>query len=309
MRWVSRDPLAADALTLVVLEFLNVLFVLDANAFYFAGRELRRRAPQLLRVFETVGEIDAAIAVASFRAGTDAWSRPTFRPEHAPAVFDGMRHPLLDEAVPNSVSLSPPHGLLVTGSNMSGKSTFLRTVGVNVLMAQTIDTCLALAYDAPVYCVRSCIGRSDDLIAGKSYYLVEVESVLALVRASDDSRPHLFLFDELFRGTNAVERIAAAEAVLRSLAGAGRPHIVLAATHDSELVDLLKDVYAVCHFGDAIGPEGLVFDYRLQPGPATSRNAIALLELNGAPAGLVARALDTAEALDRRRRLAEANPR
>ena len=155
--------------------------------------------------------------------------------------------------MPNSIALGPPHGVLVTGSNMSGKSTFLRTVGINVVLAQTINTCLAESYEAPVYHVRSCIGRADDLIAGKSYYLVEVESVLALVKASEQPKPHLFIFDELFRGTNAVERIAAAEAVLAALIGEGKPHVVVAATHDGELVDLLQDTYVVCHFGDAVG--------------------------------------------------------
>jgi DNA mismatch repair ATPase MutS len=149
--------------------------------------------------------------------------------------------------------------------------------------------------------VRSCIGRADDLIAGKSYYLVEVESVLGIVKASDRPDPHLFIFDELFRGTNAVERIAAAEAVLGALIAGGKPHVVLAATHDGELVDLLQDVYVTCHFGDAVGPGGLVFDYRLTQGPATSRNAIALLTLNGAPDSIVARALARAAALDRQR--------
>jgi DNA mismatch repair ATPase MutS len=146
--------------------------------------------------------------------------------------------------------------------------------------------------------VRSCIGRSDDLVAGKSYYLVEVESVLSLVKASERTEPHLFIFDELFRGTNAVERIAAAEAVLDSLVSSDRPHVAIAATHDGELVDLLAKKYAVYHLGDAVGPDGLVFDYRLTAGPATSRNAITLLRLNGAPPFLVDKALARAAALD-----------
>jgi len=190
---------------------------------------------------------------------------------------------------------------------MSGKSTLLRTVGVNVVLAQTVNTSLARAYEAPVYQVRSCIGRSDDLLAGKSYYLVEVESVLSLVHASERAEPHLFIFDELFRGTNAVERIAAAEAVLGVLIGNGKPHVVLAATHDGELVDLLQDSYIVCHLGDAVGPDGLLFDYHLTPGPATSRNAIALLKLHGAPEAVVTRALTRAAALDRQRQKTTAN--
>ena len=307
-RWVSRDPVVVGDLAGVVLEVLNVLLLIDANAVYFAGRELQSRAPHLLRIVQSVGEIDAAVAVASFREGADGWTRPRFGDPGAPAMFSDLRHPLVDQAVPNSIALAPPHGVLVTGSNMSGKSTFLRTAGINVVLAQAINTCLARGYDAPVYQVRSCIGRADDLIAGKSYYLVEVESVLALVRASELQAPHLFIFDELFRGTNAVERIAAAEAVLAALVSGGKPHVVLAATHDGELVDLLRDSYAVCHFGDAIGPDGLTFDYRLTPGPATSRNAIALLELNGAPEALVKRALSSAAELDRQRRQGTKQP-
>jgi hypothetical protein len=305
-RWVSRDALTTGELIGALFEYLNVLLLMDASALYFAARELQSRAPALLRVIEAVGEIDAAIAVASLRAGAECWTRPRLVAADSPTALADLSHPLVDEAVPNSIALAPPHGVLVTGSNMSGKSTFLRTVGVNVVLAQTIHTCLARAYEAPVYQVRSCIGRSDDLLAGKSYYLMEVESVLALVRASEREEPHLFIFDELFSGTNAVERIAAAEAVLSELIAGGKPHVVLTATHDSELVELLRDSYAVCHFGDAVGPDGLVFDYHLTPGPATSRNAIALLELNGAPRSVVTRALARAAALDVQRQRAGA---
>ena len=86
---------------------------------------------------------------------------------------------------------------------MSGKSTFLRTVGVTMVMAQTLNTCLASRFRGPVVHVRSCIGRADDLLTGRSYYIVEVESLLELVAASAGPAPHLFLLDELFRGTNS----------------------------------------------------------------------------------------------------------
>ena len=115
----------------------------------------------------------------------------------------------------------------------------------------------------------------------------------------------LFLLDEMFRGTNAVERIAAGEAVLRELLlvrpGRGKRHVALAATHDGELVELLSDTFDARHFGDSIGADGLVFDHRLREGPATSRNAIALLRLSGAPESLVNRATSAADRLDRER--------
>lgn len=303
-RWVGRDASLSNELVAGFWEYLNLLFLLDINALSLASGELRACGPALLRVIGAVGEVDAAISVASLRAGTDGWVRPRVQRSWSQAVLGGIRHPLIADAVPNSITLGPPFGVLVTGSNMSGKSTFLRTVGVTAIMAQSINTCFATDYRAPVVAVQSCIGRADDLAVGKSYYIVEVEDVLSRVKASTSSEPHLFLFDELFRGTNAVERIAAGEAVLRDLLrdpGHGRKHVVLAATHDAELVELLRDEYEACHFADLIGPEGLTFDHRLAPGPATTRNAITLLELHGAPPAVVKAALARAAELDRKR--------
>jgi hypothetical protein len=311
-RWISGNPLMlspgagpmaalANDVIGVVYEYLNLALLLDANGVFFGGRSLRTHRSSLMRVLAGIGEVDCAISVASFRAGVHGWTRPRFRPDRSLMDLRDLRHPLLADAVSNSITLGPGRGVLITGSNMSGKSTFLRTVGVNVVMAQALNTCLGTAYEAPMFTVRSSIGRSDDLLAGKSYYIAEVESLLELIAVSKGGVPHLFLLDELFRGTNAVERIAAGEAVLRELVGGESgvtSHVVLAATHDGELVDLLPELFEPRHFGDTVGPDGLSFDYRLKPGPATSRNAIALLRIHGAPETLVERALRSAAALD-----------
>jgi hypothetical protein len=314
-RWVSGNPfmlsfnsnglaLAAAELAEIVYQYLNMAFLLDATGVHVALRDLAAHRHALLRVVAASGEVDAAISVASYREGLSTWTRPQFAAAGSLELEDVV-HPLLQEAVPNSILLRSGRGVLVTGSNMSGKSTFLRTVGVNAILAQTIHTCLARSCAAPVFVVRSCIGRSDDLVGGKSYYLAEVEALLSLVEASNTEQCCLFLLDELFRGTNAIERIAAGEAVLREVLpnrpGHEKQHIALAATHDGELVDLLGDVFDAWHFGDSIGPDGLAFDHRLRHGPATSRNAIALLRLSGAPESLVDRATKSADRLDRER--------
>jgi hypothetical protein len=306
--WLSRDASAALSGEIggAIIEYLNMLLCLDANALFFGARELKARAPDLLRVIGAVGDVDAALSVASYRAGVTGWTRPRFLPAGSAATMTGIQHPLLPDAVPNAIVMDAGRGAIITGSNMSGKSTFLRTVGVTAVLAQTINTCLAGDYASPAFVVRSCIGRADDPASGKSYYLVEVESVLALVHWARAAAPHLFLFDELFRGTNAVERIAAGEAVLRALVAAlpdGRacPHVVVAATHDQELVDLLRDTYDAYHFTDTIDDLGLSFDFRLQPGAATTRNAIRVLRLRGAPESLVTHALARAAELDRTR--------
>jgi MutS domain V len=314
-RWVNGDPfmlsvnphplaVAASDLVAAVYEYLNLGFLLDATGVYFGARDLSRHGAALVRAVAAAGEVDAAISIASYRALRRDWTRPEFRAADATTRLTELRHPLIEDAVANSIVVQPGRGVLVTGSNMSGKSTFLRTVGVNVVLAQTIDTCLARQHQAPIFQLRSCIGRADDLLTGKSYYIAEVEALLELVRASEDSAPHLFLLDELFRGTNAVERIASGQAVLLQLLGPGEtppPHIVLAATHDQELVDLASSRFDAYHFGDSIGPDGLIFNHRLQHGPATTRNAIALLRLYGAPETLLTQAVTTAEMLDRQR--------
>ena len=315
-RWVNGNPfmlsfnsnglaLAAAEVVEIVYQYLNTAFLLDATGVHIAMRDLAAQRHALLRVVAASGDVDAAISVASYREGLSTWTRPQFGAPGSSLDLQDVIHPLLQDAVPNSIALRSGRGVLVTGSNMSGKSTFLRTIGVNAILAQTIHTSLSRSYAAPVFVVRSCIGRSDDLVGGKSYYLAEVEALLSLVEASATSDSCLFLLDELFRGTNAIERIAAGEAVLRELLlnrpGHEKQHVALAATHDGELVDLLGDVFDAWHFGDSIGPEGLAFDHRLRHGPATSRNAIALLRLSGAPESLVDRATISADRLDRER--------
>ena len=311
-RWVSGDPLMlsvqsnlaavilSDFLS-VVYDYANVVLPLNAAGVYFGIGRLSMDGAKLLDMVAAIGDVDAALSVASLRAGQARWTRPVFATPGSLVVMTEAIHPLVADAVPNSVEQRSGTGMLVTGSNMSGKSTFLRTLGVTAVMAQSLHTCLASAYAAPLLVVRSCIGRADDILAGKSYYLVEVEALLGLVRASAGPMPHLFLLDEMFRGTNAVERIAAGQSVLIELIENGKPHVVVAATHDNELVDLLSGSYAPFHFGDALTDQSLTFDYHLRPGRATSRNAIALLRLNGAPSALVDRALASAAELDRQR--------
>lgn len=293
----------ASDLVVAVYEYFNLFLLLDATGVYFGLRDLNTHRASLLRVVASVGDVDTAMSVAFWREGARNWTRPQFQSVGS-LTLTAVRHPLIADVMPNSITLRPGGGGLVTGSNMSGKSTFLRTVGVNVILAQTINTCLAREYSGPVLDVRSCIGRSDDLIAGKSYYVVEVEALVGLVRLSENAHPHLFLLDELFRGTNAVERVAAGQGVLYELLDSGKgskPHVVIAATHDSELIALLPEIYEPYHFGDSIGPDGLVFDHRLRRGPATTRTALALLRQSGAPASLLDRATATAAMLDSHR--------
>lgn len=274
-------------------EYFNIAFLLDLNAFNFAIERIRANQAALRAVVESVGTLDAAIAVASVRHGwAGTWCRPQETGDIRQLHAETLRHPLLPDAVANDFQ-ADGKSWLVTGSNMSGKSTFLRTVGVNAVLARTIHTVRATRWEGNAFAVRSCIGRSDSLLEGKSYYLAEVEGVRDLILASQGGAPTLFILDELFRGTNTIERIAAARAVLEALDVA--PHLVLVATHDIELLRWLGARYEAWHFREQVADGELLFDYRLRRGPSSTRNAVALLRLKGYPESVVQQAEATVD--------------
>ena len=183
----------------------------------------------------------------------------------------------------------------MTGSNASGKSTFLKTVALGALMAQTLHMALAERYCAPLYRIYSSMSLRDDLESGESYYIVEIKSLKRILdaRKEDSPRPVLCFVDEVLRGTNTVERIAAATQILVSLTGEGIQ--CFAATHDIELTELLSGLYRNYHFEEEIRDGDILFNYTLREGRANSRNAIRLLEIMGYDQTIIQKAQRQAE--------------
>ncbi len=279
-----------------IVQYLKIYFLIDVLAYSATRAGVQRDAAGLRSLFEEVGMLDAAQAIASYLTEQTHYCPPEFTAPHASWGFAALRHPLLASPVPYDFSVDG-RGVLVTGSNMSGKTTFLKAIAVNAVLAQSWYFALAERYTMPHVRPLTAIGRSDNLIEGKSYYLAEVESILRLVRASASGDRYLLVADELFRGTNPEERIAGAAEVLRFMANP--PHFVFAATHDADLVRLLCSEYSPFHFTETLDSNGLSFDYAIRPGACTSRNAIALLEHVGYPDAIVTRARSLAEALER----------
>ncbi len=228
--------------------------------------------------------MDALISVVSFRKDFSRYCQPLFHENTSDFIVNDIYNPLLKDPISNSFKFENKN-LIITGSNMSGKTTFLRTIGVNAVLAQTINTALAEKYRAPFFKVISSIGRDDDIVEGKSYYLAEVESILRLLNASESDTIHLFILDEIFRGTNSVERFAASIEVLNYLANDKDFNLV--ATHDLQLCEKLNNKYKNFHFQENVCDDGLSFDYKIHPGISTSRNAIALLKYVGYPKSIV----------------------
>lgn len=269
-------------------DLLTTLLLLDLIAYEFLKNKLGRCHEAVFAVHEALGRLDAAIAAASWRAGLPRWTEPELdfsgKSAHLEAV--GMVHPLLAEAVPNDFDAGGP--LLITGSNASGKSTYLKAVAWNAVLAQTLCTCPAERYAASAFRIYTSMALQDDLAAGESYYIVETRSLKRILDAAAEPGPVLCAVDEVLRGTNTVERIAAASAVLETLADRGV--LCLAATHDGELTALLSGRYAAGHFTEQLEGDEIFFDYRLRPGPAVTRNAIELLRIMGVDEAVVDRA-------------------
>jgi hypothetical protein len=258
----------------VLIQYVNIIFLIDLRSFYRTLDEIKIHQEDLKEIFLTVGEIDALLSIASYRAGLTSYVEPILEKNRKLQAV-GLKHPLLKDPVPNSFSILD-EGALITGSNMSGKSTFLRTVGINVLFSQTICACLAESYVGGYFKIITSISLVDNLESGKSYYLGEAEALLNIIKACNEEIPTLCIIDEIFRGTNSLERINAAIEILRYLVQHNA--LPLVATHDLELTDMVKDLYHCYYFSEAIGELGLVFDYKIKDGVSTTRNAIRLLE-------------------------------
>lgn len=287
--WLAMDRNVSEWLALATW-LLNLVLLLDILAFLRTLEALRKHQAELVDLMEAVGSLDAAISVASYLAGESCACEPRLTDERH-LETTGMRHPLLAHAVGNDLALEA-RSALITGSNMAGKTTFIRTVAINVILAQTLHVALAEQALLPRARVQSSIRREDHLAAGQSYFFAEIARVKAFLDAAGEGPLRLFVMDEIFRDTNTVERIASAAAVLRHL---GKRHLALVTTHDLELQELLGDSYTMFHFREQVLDGQCVFDYRLHPGPAKARNAIRLLGVCGYPESITREALALAD--------------
>ena len=204
---------------------------------------------------------------------------------------EDIYHPLIENPVTNPVFISKP--LLVTGSNASGKSTYLKTIAINAIFAQTIATCLAKKYRSAVFNIFSSMALKDSVVHGESYYIAEIKSLKRIIERTEEDLQVLCVIDEVLRGTNTIERIAASSQVLRYLAE--KKVLCIAATHDLELSEILGQIYDNCHFQEKYTGNNIEFDYTLYPGKSSTRNAIKLLGIMGFPAKVVKDAEKRAE--------------
>ena len=266
----------------ILTDYLRIIFMLKLLSLCRIVGRLRNCNLQMQELYQWIGQIDACLALAALRTSNPGLCQPVFVADKVLDARD-LTHPLVANAVANDCLWR--RNALITGSNASGKSTFIKAVAINAILAQTVLTCYASSLRMCRARVMTSMAVRDNILAGESYFVAEIRSLKRILEAMSGAWTVFCFVDEILRGTNTVERIAASSSVLADLED--RHCLCMAATHDVELTRMLQSAYANWHFREQITPAGVAFTYRLCEGPASSRNAIALLEQMGFPPQVV----------------------
>ncbi len=271
-----------------VFHFLiHALTLWDFHVAFAFDRWRQRVGPRARDWMTALGELDALSSFASVAFDNPDWCTP--RIDAAPELIaTGIGHPLISgkRRVTNDVEIGPAGTvLLITGSNMSGKSTLLRAVGLNVVLAQAGGRACAAALRLPAADLQASMRVQDSLELGLSYFMAALARLKGIVDRAEQPRPGrtlLYLLDEILQGTNTAERSIAVRGIIRHLLEAGA--IGAMTTHDLALAaePPLDRAARLVHFTESMEADGrMSFDYRLRPGLATSRNALRLMQLIG----------------------------
>jgi hypothetical protein len=263
---------------------VNVVLLWDLLCLDRIERFVREVGPRCEKWFQAVGELEMLCSLATLRHGDPGTRFPDIGATESGIAVEGLAHPLLspESRVANDVTLEGPGSLLVvTGSNMAGKSTLLRALGLNVALALAGGPVCAQSFRLCPVRLRASMRIDDSLQRGASYFHAELGKLRMVVRDLDQGPPVLFLLDELLRGTNARARATGAHSVLVHLLA--RKALGVVATHDIGLKHLEEELPHVhnVHFTDVFEDGEMRFDYRLRPGPVTTSNALRLLAMAG----------------------------
>jgi hypothetical protein len=277
----------------IMAVLLNIAFPWDFFFSFLIHRyrdEISQKLPQWLNVWEN---LEASISLANFAYLNPNYVFPEFIPDletkdQPILAAKGLGHPLIPavQIVCNDFSLNQSgQAFIVTGSNMSGKSSFLKTIGVNLCLAYAGGPVNAGSFQSVLFRIFTCIKINDSIVDGFSFFYTEVKRLKALLDAlrGNHPLPLLFLIDEIFKGTNNRERLVGSRSYIRNLIGQNGAGLV--ATHDLELIKLADDFPMItnCHFREKVANGKMVFDYKLRPGPCPTTNALKIMRMEGLP--------------------------
>ena len=273
----------------IFTEIFRILFLLEIFSFRKKVNALEVSRKELLKMFEFIGKTDTSINLLKIQEDYNI-CKPIFV-EEKKLRLTNIYHPFIENCVQNSLELQN-ESIAITGSNMSGKTSFMRSVAINVVFAQNFGFCFADFYSGPKMKIYSSISVHDDISENKSYYLEEVLRIKKFLE--DRNQFALILIDEIFKGTNTKERIAISKSVLQNLNN--EKNIVFVTTHDLEIAMFLKDNnYELFYFDEEVNNNQLSFPYKLKNGINEKTNAIRILEMYDYPKNIVENAKNLVE--------------
>lgn len=280
----------------IFMEYLNMIFLLPFISYNFVLQILSKHQEEAKKLWKLLGDLESAMAILNFRELMPYSCQPTFQEDFTVSATE-IYHPLLKEPVSNDLLWGK--NTLVTGSNASGKSTYVKSVAISCLLAQTLHTALAKKMVLPRSLVMTSMALEDNIFAGESYFIAEIKSVKRIIDQVKKGVPALCFIDEILKGTNTVERISASSSIVHWLNE--KKALAFVATHDIELTEILKESCANVHFSESVNKNGVFFDYKLKQGPAKTRNALALLKVMKYPQEIVDAAQKEANFFDEKR--------
>ncbi len=263
--------------------FFNIVLLLDYQ-FVFALEKWKEKSGNNLQVWlDIIGEFEALSSLAVLSHDYPEWRTPQILVEGPVFAAEEMGHPLLmNSGVANNLKFAPPENiLLITGSNMSGKSTLLRTVGINLVLAYAGGNVCAKMFKCSIMDIYTCMRINDNLEKSISSFYAELLRIKMIVKAVEEGQTVFFLLDEIFKGTNSIDRHTGAKVLIKKLSKAKL--LGLVSTHDLELGDLEKESNQIknYHFQEYYHNNEIRFDYKLRPGVSNTRNAAFLMRMAG----------------------------
>jgi DNA mismatch repair ATPase MutS len=232
---------------------------------------------------DVIGQFEALNSISNIIYDNPQWAIPSISDGDFIIKADGLGHPLIgDKRVCNNITINNKKNiLLITGSNMSGKSTFLRTVGINLILCYIGAPVCAKKFECSMMKIYTCMRTSDNLDNNISSFYAEILRIKGIVESVKANKKVFFLLDELFKGTNSIDRHDGAKALIKQLGSQGASGLI--STHDLELCDLQNEYSRIknYHFQEYYINNELKFDYKIREGASTTRNALYLIKLAG----------------------------
>ena len=257
----------------IFISYSRIILLQDIIAYYKTFSFVKTHQNEILELYHLIGELDCAIALGEYRNTLPFSSTPHFTNSHQVIVED-LYHPLVENPIVNSLSWD--ENMIITGSNASGKSTFVKSLAISLIFSQTVGFSFSKQLSTKPSMVITSMAIKDDIKQQDSYFIAEIKSLKRLMSQLNPNIRCVCFIDEILKGTNTIERIAASASILEYLSS--QNCLVSVASHDIELTEIMKSVYLNYHFRETITNDEILFDYKLYLGPTTTHNAILLLK-------------------------------